>query len=112
MARIITAQVETLLRKNEPVNDTQSPPAAAASNATGDRKPMPNGLSATYGTSGFSPSSRHCMSDNPQTEAYPAAGEMSSDEKLDGLLDENSPWQIVELGLEEPLPLQEIIEDL
>jgi hypothetical protein len=112
MARIITAQVETLLRRYQPVNETQSPPAAEASNATTDTKPVPDGPIATYGASSFSPPSRHCMSDKPQTPAHPAGGEISNDEKLDGLLDENPPWQIVELGLEEPLPLQEIIQDM
>jgi hypothetical protein len=111
MVCAITAQVETLLKKYEPVNETQSQPATVATNVTVDSEQIPNGLIATYGISSFSPPSRHCMSDDPQTQIHPAAAGISNGKKPDDLLIDNL-WGIVELGLEEPLPLPEILEDL
>jgi hypothetical protein len=73
---------------------------------------LPNALLATYETTSSSPSSRPCMSDDPQPQAHPDTAETSEAKKLDGLLGAKFSWEIVELGLEEPLPLQEILEDL
>ena len=111
MVRGVTAQVETLLRKYEPGNDRQGVPPPASTNMTVDSNEIPSGLIATYDTSSFSPPSRHCMSDDPQTQVDPNASEISNEKKSNGLNDSFS-WEMVELGLEEPLPLQEILEDL
>ena len=73
---------------------------------------LPNALLATYETTSSSPPSRPCMSDDPQPQAHPDTAETSEAKKLDGPLGAKFSWEIVELGLEEPLPLQEILEDL
>ena len=52
------------------------------------------------------------MSDDPQPQAHPDIAETSEAKKLDDLLGAKFSWEIVELGLEEPLPLQEVLEDL
>jgi hypothetical protein len=112
MVHATTAQVETLLRKYEPVNETQSPSITVATNVALDSEQTPVGLIANYGTSSFSPPSRHCMSDDPQTQAHSIATEISIEKKPDYFVNANFSWEMVELGLEEPLPEQEILEDL
>jgi hypothetical protein len=52
------------------------------------------------------------MSDDPQPQAHPDAAETSEAKKLNGPLGDKFSWEIVELGIEEPLPLQEVLEDL
>jgi hypothetical protein len=52
------------------------------------------------------------MSDDPQAQAHPNTAETSEPKKLDNQLGDNFSWEMVELGLEEPLPPQEILEDL
>jgi hypothetical protein len=52
------------------------------------------------------------MSDDPQPQAHPDTAQTSEPKKLDRPLRDKLSWEIVELGLEEPLPLQEILEDL
>jgi hypothetical protein len=52
------------------------------------------------------------MSDDPQPQAHPDTAETSEVKKLDDPFGTKFSWEIVELGLEEPLPLQEVLEDL
>ena len=77
-----------------------------------DNNELPNALLATYGTTSLSPPSRYCMSDDPQPQAHPDVAGTLEAKKSDGSLGDEFSWEIVELGLEEPLPLQEILEDL
>lgn len=104
--------METLLRKYEPVTEHQGVPTPASAKVMATSNPTPSGLIATYGTSSFSPPSRHCMSDDPQTQTETVAAADSNDKELNGILSGYSSGEIVELGLEEPLPPQEILEDL
>jgi hypothetical protein len=108
----VIAQVEALLRKNEPVNERQSAPKPTAINTMVDNNGLPNALLATYGTTSLSPPSRHCMSDDPQPQAHPDSAETSEKKKLDAALGNKFSSEIIELGLEEPLPPQQILEDL
>jgi hypothetical protein len=108
----VIAQVEALLRKNEPVNERQSAPKPTAINTMVDNNGLPNALFATYGTTSLSPPSRHCMSDDPQAQAHPDSAEASEKKKLDAALGNKFSSEIIELGLEEPLPSQQILEDL
>jgi hypothetical protein len=102
----VIAQVEALLRKYEPVNETP------AINTLVDNNALPNALLATYGTTSLSPPSRHCMPDNPQPQAHPDTAQTSDGKKLDAALGDKFSSEIIELGLEEPLPSQQILEDL
>jgi hypothetical protein len=77
-----------------------------------DNNELTNALLATHETTSSSPPSRPCMSDDPQSQAHPDPAETSEAKKLDDLLGATFSWEIVELGLEEPLPLQEVLEDL
>jgi hypothetical protein len=108
----VIAQVEALLRKNELVNERQSAPKPTAINTMVDNNGLPNALLATYGTTSLSPPSRHCMSDDPQPQAHPDSAETSEGKKLDAALGDKFSSEIIELGLEEPLPSQQILEDL
>jgi hypothetical protein len=107
----ITAEVEKLLKKYEPENESQKESATATANVIVDSNvetnQLPNSLITTYGISSFSHSSRHGFSDIHQ----PNAPDILDDEKPDDLGGSFS-WEMVELGLEEPLPLQEILDDL
>jgi hypothetical protein len=108
----VIAQVETLLRKYEPVNERQSAPKPTAINTMVDNNGLPNTLLATHGTTSLSPPSRHCMSDDPQPKAHPDTAETLEGKKLDAALGGKFSWEVIELGLEEPLPPKEILEDL
>lgn len=108
----ITAEVEKLLKKYEPENESQKESATATANVIVDSNvetnQLPNSLITTYGMSSFS---QHGVSDIHQTQAHPNAPDILDDEKPDNLGGSFS-WEMVELGLEEPLPLQEILDDL
>jgi hypothetical protein len=108
----VIAQVEALLRKHEPVNERQSAPKPTATNTVVDNNGLPNALLATYGTTSLSPPSRHCTSDDPQPQAHPVSAETSEGKKLDAARGDKFSSEIIELGIEEPLPSQQILEDL
>lgn len=112
MVYAIIAQVESLLRKYEPNNEIISPATPAATNEMVNGKQMPTGLITAYGTSSFSPPSRNSVPDEPLTQAHPKTTNESDDKQTDDLLNANFSWEMIELGLEEPLPVQEILEDL
>ena len=52
------------------------------------------------------------MSDNPQPQAHPHTAQTSEGKKLVDALGDKFSSEIIELGLEEPLPSQQILEDL
>ena len=108
----VIAQVEALLRKHEPVNERQSAPKPTPINTMADNNGLPNALLAAYGTTSLSPPSRHCMPDDPQPQPHPDTAEASEGKKLDAAFGNKFSSEIIELGLEEPLPSQQILEDL
>ena len=107
-----TAQVETLLKKYEPGEEHRTESKTATADLNVDSNRILEGLVDAYGTSSFSPPSRLCMSDEPGTEARPGRTDVASKPKPDGMSHDTLSWEMIELGLDEPLPLQEILDDL
>ena len=52
------------------------------------------------------------MSDEPHTQTRHGDTDLFTEQKPDELLDDSCSWEMVELGLDEPLPLRETLEDL
>ena len=103
------AQVETLLKKYEPADERSIESKTATMDLSFDNNRVSEGLIDAYGTSSFSPPSRLCMSDEPETQARPGRTDVSSEPKPDSLLHDTFSWEMIELGLDKPLPLREIL---
>lgn len=108
----VTGQVESLLKRYEAARETTNVPAPATTSGVIDSKQMPAGLIGAYGTSSFSLPSRYCMSDEPPIEASPSASKGTDEKESDGLLSASFSWEMIDLGLEEPLPAQDVLDDL
>jgi hypothetical protein len=115
--RVITEQVETLLKSQDPADSTPKSATDAAQSSFSAASLAPATL--RHNSNNTSPS----MGNNLEMPSLiPAPGDMSSmgndnfafgdSMATDPPMSESFPWEMIGLGLEEPLPPQDTIDDL
>lgn len=113
-SRLVTAQVEELLKKQEAGEMSSSAsPVHEADNRTSDDLPGTSGFDANYSIDESvlvdAEPGLEFLQYREQTDLFP---EMPIIDPAFATLNEGFSWEMIELGVEEPLPPQDTIDEL
>lgn len=106
LIRLAVAQVETLIKSQE---SESQPTSRLPQPSTTANQGLPESLSNLPDFSSMSNTSpfQHLPDGLASSQTFPA-NFLSEDPNLNG----DSSWEIISLGLEEPLPTKEVVDDL